>query len=257
MSAAYSIEQFDLSVARDRMPIPSTVGANVATVYCRKLPSPASLHYGNNQAWELEQGKDYRPCPAEHDGISLSNPVGAGTLVLVITIDGASVEVGSAGSASLPPGFMAAQQIPPTAPAAPYHHFALMRNPVNSKTLITLRRCAVCISTAIVAKGQIAGGGIGTLEAGAVASTTILVQKTDRRLGAANVADFFTDPGNSTNGVGPATFSKAGVGVGTVELIGLTEPPISLLPGDVYQIDEQDSTTGTILVMYEYDQTAL
>lgn len=103
MSSAYVIESLDLSIARDRQPITSTQGQRVATVYVIDLPAAASIHFGGGQPWKLEQGKTYKPCPGERDGLAISNAVGAGTLVLGLTMEGHSIEVsGSLGALSIP-----------------------------------------------------------------------------------------------------------------------------------------------------------
>lgn len=245
----YGIVTLDLSAAHKQTVLAGTVGAVVNSVYVVALPSAASIHFGGGQAWDLEQGKSYEPCPAELEGIAISNPLGAGLLVLALGFGEGGVHVRAASSSLSLPGFMAAQSIPPTAPAAPYHHFALIRNPPAPNARIIVLRSVVAVqNTAVVLKGQRAAA----LEAGAIVSTTALVQPTDPRLGDANIATFHTDPGNSTNGVGPATASRFTAGANPVALI-LTKP-ILLLPGDIYQVDEQDSTTAVVQVNYEYDQ---
>lgn len=87
MSSVYIVEPVELNQPRESVPIVSTLGQLIASVYVVELPAPASIHFGNGQAWPLEQGKAYNPCPAEKDGIRISNPVGAGTLVLAISME--------------------------------------------------------------------------------------------------------------------------------------------------------------------------
>lgn len=87
MSSAYIIETVDLSVVHDKFQIISTAAAKVASVYVITLAAPASIHFGGGQPWDLEQGKDYEPCPPETDSIYISNPAGAGVLKLAITFE--------------------------------------------------------------------------------------------------------------------------------------------------------------------------
>ncbi len=87
MSSAYIIETVDLSVPHDKFQIVSTSAAKVATVYVITLPAPASIHFGGGQPWDLEQGKNYAPCPPETDSIYISNLAGAGFLKLAITFE--------------------------------------------------------------------------------------------------------------------------------------------------------------------------
>jgi hypothetical protein len=94
VSSAYIREVLDLSTVRNQASILSTLGAKVATVYVQQLDSPAQIHFGGGQPWILEQGKDYRPCPPERDGIQITNALGGGLLILGITFDAGEVPVG-------------------------------------------------------------------------------------------------------------------------------------------------------------------
>ncbi len=267
-NVAHSNHELDLSVVTTTPRQIVAPGSPISSVTVLGLPLGASflLHWGSAQGTPIiVQGVQFRPkgrptpdgrCDYPTTGIFASVPNSfPGTAKLFVTYgDDGLMEVSGAGSPAIPSppaGFFASQAIPATGPAAPYHHFALMRNPPGSGKIITLRRCALSIGPQLH-KAQRAAA----LEAGAIASTTVLVQKTDVRLTDTNVADFWTDPGNSTNGAGPVRFSKSGIGTGTVELIGPSDSPILLVPGDVWQIDETDSTTGVGFVMYGYDQAA-
>jgi hypothetical protein len=87
VSSAYYIESLDLGTVREKFALVPTLGGRVGAVYCAQLDAPAFVHFGSGPAWPLEQGKTYPPCPPETDGIQISNPLGAGTLVLGISYD--------------------------------------------------------------------------------------------------------------------------------------------------------------------------
>ncbi len=94
MSSAYVVEQLDLTAARTVAGITSTLGGRVAAVYVLSLPAAVFLHFGaNGNGIPLEQGKSYEPCPAETDGIFLTNVAAAGTLRLLISYDQGEVSV--------------------------------------------------------------------------------------------------------------------------------------------------------------------
>ena len=94
MSARYQNVVLDLSVARDRFPIQATLAAPVATVYAQVVPGAASVHFGQGgEPVRLIQGKDYRPCPAESDGIYVSNLTSSGFLILTVTFAGGAIEI--------------------------------------------------------------------------------------------------------------------------------------------------------------------
>lgn len=95
MASAYQVLTFDLAVPRDREEIRITRNNPVATVSVIELPAGASvsIHFGQGGApWPLlNQGATFEPCPAEREGVFLSNPVGGGNLVLGITFEGGRV----------------------------------------------------------------------------------------------------------------------------------------------------------------------
>lgn len=87
MSSAYVVENVDLTVAHERLPLVSTLANPVGSVRCVKLPSAAFIHFGQGgQPWPLEV-LTYKPCPPERDGIFITNAPGGGTLVLGIGFD--------------------------------------------------------------------------------------------------------------------------------------------------------------------------
>lgn len=262
----YSVHTIDLGalVANPQLLVQIGLEISSVTVVSLSIGASFNLHFGSSRAIPvIAQGTQYKPrprpvgdrCVFPNRGLYYSvTTTSVGQAVILVTYgEDGLLEITGAGapSISIPiPGFIAAQAIPATGPAAPYHHFALMRNPPAPNTrIIKLRRWALSIGAALH-KAQINT----VLETGAIASTTALVQKNNALLVDTNVADFWTDPGNSTNGAGPARFSKSGIGTALVELIGPNEPPIRLAPGDVAQVDETDSTTSPGFVMYEYDQ---
>lgn len=93
--AAYQVLQFDLATIRDKEVINTTRNNPVATVSVIQLPAGAgvSIHFGQGgQAWPLlNQGAMFEPCPPERDGVYLSNPAGAGTLILAVTYEGGRI----------------------------------------------------------------------------------------------------------------------------------------------------------------------
>lgn len=94
MSSKYTIDALDLSAAKERTPIPSSLGQQVYGVYVISAPGPASLHFGQGgQPWPVVQGKFYRCCPAETDGIFVSNTLAAGFLLIAVVYVGGAVEV--------------------------------------------------------------------------------------------------------------------------------------------------------------------
>lgn len=88
MSSAYVVEQLDLSTPRSQAAITSTLGARVESVYVVSLPAPAQLSFGaGGNLIDLEQGKSYEACPAETDGIFVTNTLAAGLLSLLISFE--------------------------------------------------------------------------------------------------------------------------------------------------------------------------
>src|SRR5712691_532610 len=85
------MEEIDLSAARDRTPITSTLANKVATIHAIAVPGQASLHHApGGQPWPIVQGKEYEPCPPEADGIFVTNTAASGFMLL-----GISFEVGA------------------------------------------------------------------------------------------------------------------------------------------------------------------
>lgn len=92
MGAAYdSPVDLDLSVARERIVIDSTVNAPVGFITIITLPAGADvgIHMGTGgKRWPLKnQGQFFKICPPIRTGIYVSNPVGGGTLQLGISFD--------------------------------------------------------------------------------------------------------------------------------------------------------------------------
>lgn len=96
--AAYQVLTFDLATVRDRELIQSTRNNAVATVAIVQLPAGAgvSIHFGQggNGIPLLNQGMEFQPCPPERDGVYLSNPAGAGNLVLLVSYEGGRIGSG-------------------------------------------------------------------------------------------------------------------------------------------------------------------
>lgn len=94
MSSAYTIDAIDLSVAVEKKPIPSSLASQVAGVYIVSAPGPASLHFGQGgQPVPVVQGKYYKCCPAETDGIFITCTVAAGFMLVLVTYEGGAIEV--------------------------------------------------------------------------------------------------------------------------------------------------------------------
>lgn len=94
MSSAYTIDAIDLSTPKEKTPIPSSMAAQVAGVYIIAAPGPASLHFGQGaQPVPVVQGKYYKCCPAEHDGIFVTNTQAAGFMLVLVTYEGGAIEV--------------------------------------------------------------------------------------------------------------------------------------------------------------------
>jgi len=94
VSSRYANVALDLSVARDRVGIPVTLAARIATVNAQVVPGAASIHFGQGgEPIRLIQGKDYRPCPPESDGIFVSNVASSGLLILTVTFEGGAIEI--------------------------------------------------------------------------------------------------------------------------------------------------------------------
>lgn len=94
MSSAYTIDLVDLSSPKEKTPIVSTLASPVVGVYIISAPGPATLHFGQGgQPWPVVQGKYYKFCPPETDGIFVTNTVAAGFLSVAVTYEKGSVEV--------------------------------------------------------------------------------------------------------------------------------------------------------------------
>lgn len=86
--SAYTIEALDLTTPRAAAKIDSTLANPVGAVYVIALPAAAQVHFGQGgQPWDLEQGKTYELCPAETNGIFISNAASAGLLKLGISFE--------------------------------------------------------------------------------------------------------------------------------------------------------------------------
>lgn len=94
MSSRYTIDAIDLSVAVERSPIKSAAAAQVAGVYIVSAPGPASLHFGQGgQPVPVVQGKYYKCCPPETDGIFVTCTVASGFMLVLVTYEGGAIEV--------------------------------------------------------------------------------------------------------------------------------------------------------------------
>lgn len=90
-------QRFALSLATPRQNevLTGTQGARVATVRVTSLPAPAQLAFGQGTAlWDIEPNVDYRPCPPETGGIYVSNAIGGGTMVIMVTMQESEVASG-------------------------------------------------------------------------------------------------------------------------------------------------------------------
>ena len=96
---SYQVTQLDLSVVRTQVIIDGTKGAPVSTVWVIQLPAgqTPSLHIGaatQNPIPLNNQGVSFELCPAETGGIFVTNVLGAGILILLISFEQGAVEVG-------------------------------------------------------------------------------------------------------------------------------------------------------------------
>jgi hypothetical protein len=259
----YSVHTLDLSVATPGVVELVPPGRGISSVAVLQLPVGASFYLAFGPSAPLipfsAQGIQFKPHPqliggrCEYPGTGLYaavTSVFAGSATLLVTYGAEGLMEVSGGGAlptqSQPAGFWAAQAFSSLNPAAPFHHFALARNESASR-LVVVRSVKLALPSGVLYKVQVANA----LEPSAIASPSVLVQKTDPRLTDASVMAFYID-NSTTNGAGPARFAKAVNGAGTWEL--LTKPLI-LQPGQVLQIDETDSTTQPgAAVSYEWDQ---
>lgn len=94
MSSAYTIDAIDLSTAKEKTPIQSTLAAEVAGVYIVAAPGPASIHFGGGgQPWPVVQGKYYKCCPPERDGIFVTNTRASGFMLVAVVFASGAIEV--------------------------------------------------------------------------------------------------------------------------------------------------------------------
>lgn len=95
MSSAYVVEDIDVSVAREKTPITSSLAAEVYGVYVAILPGVASLHFGQGgQPIPVVQGKYYKcPCQPERDGIFVTNAAAAGHMLVMVAYSAGPIEV--------------------------------------------------------------------------------------------------------------------------------------------------------------------
>jgi hypothetical protein len=94
VSSRYVTEIVSLTVGAEKTPIPSSLANPVAGVYVMACPGPAALHFGQGgQPLDVVQGKYYKCCPAETDGIFVTNGAAAGFLKVMVTYEGGAIEV--------------------------------------------------------------------------------------------------------------------------------------------------------------------
>lgn len=147
MSSRYSNFLLDLSTARDRFPIPVAAANRVATVNAQLVPNAASIHFGQGgEAIRLVQGKDYRPCPPEQDGVFISNVVSSGFLVLMLTFDGGSIEI-DGNDESLSGAAQICYGRANQAGSVNAGPIISLRNPANSGKIITVTRVSAQSAT--------------------------------------------------------------------------------------------------------------
>lgn len=97
--SAYRVLNFDLSVVRSKELVTQTRNNEVATVNVVQLPNGAAVSIAFGSGGEdiplLAQGAEFELCPAEKEGLFITNPAGAGTLVLMVSFAEATVQVQS------------------------------------------------------------------------------------------------------------------------------------------------------------------
>lgn len=172
MSSSYTVESLDLSAARDRTPIASTLANPVATVYAAILPGQMSVHFGQGgQAIPMVQGKQYRPCPGEKDGVFFSNVASSGSALVVITYETGSISIEGQDESLTRSGLIAyGRAAQPgsvnSGPAIQLH------NPAASGKVILVSRISCAVNTngtvyLVLHRKQIGNSGGGVLTNGA------------------------------------------------------------------------------------------
>ena len=96
---SYQVTQLDLATVRTAKLIDGTFGAPVVTVWVIQLPAgqTPSLHIGaatQNPIPLNNQGISFELCPADAGGIYVTNTLGAGILILLISFEEGAVGVG-------------------------------------------------------------------------------------------------------------------------------------------------------------------
>lgn len=111
------------------------------------VPAAASVHFGaSGEPIRLVQGKEYRPCPGETDGVFISNVASSGQLVLIISYEGGLIEIEGSdesgiGSAQVVWGKAAQAGSVNSGP------LVQLRNPANSGKIIKLSRVSATSGT--------------------------------------------------------------------------------------------------------------
>lgn len=93
----YSVPSLDLATARDAFPV-VTAGIPVDSITVLALPGGATIsaRLGPNKAPIplLINGQTLNICPAADEGIFIDNPIGAGVVVLLISLGGGVTAIG-------------------------------------------------------------------------------------------------------------------------------------------------------------------
>jgi hypothetical protein len=140
--SAYVPATFDLAVNRDGPEFVSSSQANpVAAVKALIVPSTAFLHLGASGApIPLVEGETYEVCAGEPNGIGISNPRGAGLLLLALFFAGGAVVPRTAGVFGYPSGgFWGANNPTAGGPAPPFHNVTQVQNPLTAPRRVRIR----------------------------------------------------------------------------------------------------------------------
>ena len=85
---SYSVQRFDLSIARFDTVIDNTLGAPVSAVTVQQVPvggtATLKLGPGRQEIPLTIQGQTFDVCPAADEALLFNNPITGGILILII-----------------------------------------------------------------------------------------------------------------------------------------------------------------------------
>ena len=90
---AYDVQTIDLAVARSQTPIPSTQNQPVDSITILQMDSPVQISLGGGPYFTPIVGSTLDMCPPCTEGVLMTNAAGAGSLVVFISMGGASINL--------------------------------------------------------------------------------------------------------------------------------------------------------------------